>query len=91
MKTLGFQTFLLTTDASVGELFRLKASITGLSNVPNDNFFQANVKLKNGLTTTHGKKIEYLKNLSGSAQIITEDLRLIERFFYQITEVLRRN
>ncbi len=24
MKTIGFQTFLLTTDASVGEFFRLK-------------------------------------------------------------------
>ena len=69
----------------------LKAILTDLSNVPNDNFFLSTAKLKNGLTTTYGKKIEYLKNLSGSAQIITEDLRLIERFFYQITEVLRRN
>ncbi len=69
----------------------LKAIITDISNVPNDNYFQASAKLKNGLTTTHGKKIEYLKNLSGSAQIITEDLRLVERFFYQITEVFKRN
>ncbi|GER59488.1 hemolysin [Patiriisocius marinus] len=76
---------------NASEFGLLKAHITNLSNVPNDNFFQANIKLSNGLTTTHGKKIEYLKNLSGSAQIITEDLRLVERFFHQIREVLSRD
>lgn len=69
----------------------LKAEITDFSNVPNENYFQATARLKNGLATTHGKQVEYLKNLSGSAQIITEDLRLIERFFYQIIEVFKRS
>lgn len=69
----------------------LKGEVTSLSNVPNEGFFLASAKLPKGLTTNYDKKIKYLKNITGSAQIITEDLKLIERFFYQFKDLIKRD
>jgi len=41
-----------------------------------------------GLQTSFGKKLAFDRELKGSAEIVTEDLRLIERFFYQIRKLL---
>lgn len=47
------------------------------------------VELPNRLTTSYKKEIPFDKELQGSAEIVTEDLRLIERFFYQFREVFK--
>ena len=39
------------------------------------------------LFTSYGKKIQFTQEMRGVAEIITEDLRLIERFFYQIRNI----
>jgi hypothetical protein len=36
------------------------------------------------------KEIEFRQEMQGIAEIITEDLRLIERFFYQLKDVFKR-
>ena len=38
----------------------------------------------------YGKTLDFSQEMSGSADIITEDLRLIERFFNPIKAVLKR-
>ena len=43
------------------------------------------------MITSYNKDIEFKQEMRGAAEIITEDLRLIERFFYQFREVLNRN
>ena len=40
------------------------------------------VELPKKLVTTYEKEIEFKQEMTGTADIITEDLRLIERFFY---------
>ncbi|SFM84620.1 Multidrug resistance efflux pump [Algoriella xinjiangensis] len=47
------------------------------------------VELPNRLITSYKKEIPFDKELQGSAEIVTEDLRLIERFFYQFREVFK--
>lgn len=47
------------------------------------------VELPNRLITSYKKEIPFDKELEGSAEIVTEDLRLIERFFYQFREVFK--
>jgi hypothetical protein len=44
--------------------------------------------LPKGLKTSHNKTLIFDKELKGNAEIVTQDLRLIERFFYQIRELL---
>ncbi|MEM9548782.1 MAG: HlyD family secretion protein, partial [Bacteroidota bacterium] len=41
------------------------------------------------LITSYKQEIEFRQEMSGTAEIITEDLRLIERFFYQFRTVLQ--
>lgn len=45
------------------------------------------VSLPNKLITSYQKDLEFKQEMQGTAEIITEDLRLIERFFYQIRGV----
>lgn len=53
-------------------------------------FYLIDVSLPNKLITTYHKKLLFKQEMQGSAEIITEDLRLIERFFYQIRTVFNR-
>ena len=48
------------------------------------------VTLPKKLITTYNKEIEFKQEMQGSAEIITEDLHLIERLFYQFKDILRR-
>ncbi len=48
------------------------------------------LSLKKGLITTYGKTIHFSQEMAGTANIITEDLRLIERLFYQLKDIFNR-
>jgi len=45
--------------------------------------------LPNGLKTSYNRELIFDKEMRGSAEIITEDLRLIERVFYQFREIFQ--
>ena len=49
-----------------------------------------NVELPNGLQTSYKKQITFQQEMSGTADIVTEDLRLIERLLYQFKDIFRR-
>ncbi|WP_289042927.1 HlyD family efflux transporter periplasmic adaptor subunit [uncultured Olleya sp.] len=46
-------------------------------------------ELPKKLITSYKKLIEFKQEMRGSAEIITEDLRLAERFFYQIKDIFK--
>ena len=50
--------------------------------------YYVDVLLLNGLKTSYNKNLPFDKELKGNAEIVTQDLRLIERFFYQIRKLL---
>ncbi|MFW0716053.1 HlyD family secretion protein [Pedobacter sp. N23S346] len=50
--------------------------------------YYVDVVLPKGLKTSYHKTLLFDKELKGNAEIVTEDLRLIERFFYQIRKLL---
>ncbi|HMN91312.1 MAG TPA: HlyD family efflux transporter periplasmic adaptor subunit [Saprospiraceae bacterium] len=49
--------------------------------VPDNNTISVEIEFPNGLITTRGKKIEPAQEMNGTAEIITSDKRLIEKFF----------
>ncbi|MBB6371518.1 HlyD family secretion protein [Chryseobacterium shigense] len=51
-------------------------------------YYYVDVVLPKGLKTSYNKNLPFDKELKGNAEIVTRDLRLIERFFYQIRELL---
>lgn len=50
--------------------------------------YYVDIILPKGLKTSYNKELPFNKELRGNAEIVTEDLRLIERFFYQIRKLL---
>ncbi|KQT20688.1 secretion protein HylD [Chryseobacterium sp. Leaf405] len=53
-----------------------------------DGNYYVDVFLPKGLKTSYDKNLVFDKELKGNAEIVTKDLRLIERFFYQMRKLL---
>lgn len=69
----------------------LKGTINNISLFPDaEGLYLVKVNLPKNLITSYSKTLDFRQEMRGSAEIITEDLRLIERFFYQFREVLKR-
>jgi multidrug resistance efflux pump len=68
--------------------------VTGIikskSLVASDNFYSLEVDLPDGLLTSYGKELEFSQEMQGTAEIITEDIRLLERIFKPIKSILKR-
>jgi HlyD family secretion protein len=64
-------------------------TVKSISLVPSDNNYQVEIALPDGLTTNYGKTLPVTHEMTASAEIVTEDLRLIERFFMPLKRVLK--
>jgi len=53
--------------------------------------YTVEISLPNGLITTYRKKLPFLPNMQGQAEIITEDMSLLERFFLPVKKVLKES
>lgn len=72
------------------EFGELNGKVKSISLIPNEEGnYLINVDLKQDLITSYNKKIAFRQEMKGSADIITEDLRLIERFFYQLKNIVK--
>ncbi|WP_103071396.1 HlyD family secretion protein [Aquimarina sediminis] len=66
------------------EFGTLKGKVKHISLLPDkDGLYLIDVELPEKLITTYNKEIPFKQEMRGVVEIITEDLRLIERFFYQ--------
>ncbi len=73
------------------EFGTLTGKIANISLVPNEEgLFLIDVNLPDKLITSYNKELVFRQEMRGTAEIITEDLRLIERFFYQFRTILKR-
>ncbi len=68
----------------------IEGKIKSISLIPSDNTYIAEVEFPDGLITNYGKKIEFSQEMQGSAEIVTDDIRLIERFFNPIKSLLKK-
>lgn len=63
----------------------LSGKIKGISTIARDSVYRVEISLENDdLLTSYNKKLEFRPEMSGVADIVTKDLRLIERFFYKL-------
>ena len=69
----------------------LKGEIKNISLVPDkDGNLLIDVALPKGLKTSYDKQIAFQQEMKGSAEIVTEDLRLIERILYQFKTIFEQ-
>lgn len=69
----------------------LKGSVKAISLVAADNTYAAEVELDTSLRTNYGKDLAFTHEMSGIAEIITSDIRLIERFVNPVKSVIKRS
>lgn len=60
----------------------IRGKLEYISSVSTDSGFLGNVVLRNGLTTVRDRKIQFRNGLQAQAVIITEQMRLMQRFYY---------
>ena len=69
----------------------IKGAIKAISLTPDkDGNVLIDVSLPKGLKTSYQKPIVFQQEMSGTADIITEDLRLLERLLYQFRDIFNR-
>lgn len=69
----------------------VEGTVESISPVPRNGMYSIRAKLDNGLRTTYNKDLELKTEMQGSADIVTDDLRLIERIFNQFRSVFNRS
>ena len=60
-----------------------------ISLVPESNFYTVDISLTDGLTTNTGKSLNFTGELSGQAEIVTDDRSLFERILSPLEYLLR--
>ncbi len=69
----------------------LVGRVEKISLIPDkEGFYNIDVSLPKKLITSYNEDIDFKQEMVGVAEIITEDLRLIERFFYQLKDIVKR-
>jgi multidrug resistance efflux pump len=67
----------------------VEGKVENMSLTPDkDGNYYVDVILPKGLKTSYNRTLPFDKELKGNAEIVTKDLRLIDRFFYQIRKLL---
>lgn len=72
------------------EYGQLIGVVSEISKVPTEEGYFVKVSLTEGLKTSYGKDLPYKPDMLGTAEIVTEELRLLERVFNNFRKMLDR-
>ena len=67
----------------------LRGRIYSVSQVPGEGGFSADIELTEGMTSTYREKIRFIHEMDGTADIITRDTRLINKFINPIRSTIK--
>ncbi len=70
------------------EIGVLQGIITSISEVPNKDKYVIDIKLSNGLVTSYNKTIIYKEEMKGTADIITQNVSIMDRIFFNFKKLL---
>jgi len=73
------------------EFGMVKGVVKSISLIPNKDNYSVEIYLPKGLMTTYQKELPITREMSAQADIITDDLRLLERFIMPIKRILTEN
>ena len=76
------------------EFGMLKGIVNNISLVPTANageptYYVVQIELPDGLKTNYGKDLPHLSNMQGTADIITENMSLLERFIMPMRKIFK--
>lgn len=73
------------------EFGMIEGKVENISLVSSNNNYLVNVSLPKGLLSSYNKPLEFKQEMTGTAEIITKDLSLLERIFNQIRSAIKRS
>jgi len=68
----------------------LQGKVTNISEVPTKDTYAIDVDLKNGLVTSYNKTLLYKEEMKGKADIITKNLSVMDRVFFNFKKLVAR-
>jgi HlyD family secretion protein len=69
----------------------VKGVVRSISMVPENQVYTVEVELPNGLTTFYDEQLEFSQQMQGTAEVITDDTRLLERIVRPLRFVMEKN
>ncbi len=69
----------------------VRGTIRTKSLVPSGDTYIIELDLPDGLTTLYGKNLEFTQNMSGTAEILTEDLRFLQKLVNPLKYLASKN
>jgi HlyD family secretion protein len=74
-------------------LFRsiVRGIVKSKSLVPAGDVYVIEVELPDGLSTLYGIKLDFTQNMQGTAEIITEDVRLLQKIINPFRYMILKN
>jgi multidrug resistance efflux pump len=74
--------------------FQEYGSVSGridfISNINTDSGYLAKVILPNGLNTSYKRQVQFRDGLQAQGEIITQNMRLLQRFYYNIVKQVKK-
>ncbi len=67
----------------------VKGIVSQIATMPSNNTYSIEVQLPENLTTSYKKELVYKEEMQGTAEIITEELSVFDRIFYQFRKLLK--
>lgn len=67
----------------------IKSTVEHIALIPKEDTYLLEIKLPDSLITTYDKSIPFRQEMRGTANIITEDRRVLERIFDRVTNLLK--
>ena len=67
----------------------VNGAVSAISLVPTEDNYMVEIAFPDGLTTNYGKNLPVSHEMKATAEIVTDDLRLIERFFQPLKKILK--
>ena len=81
---IGQVVFIELDDYLKREFGSLEGKVSSISGISHNNAYKVQVALPDGLTTNYKKDLEFKHGMQGNAKVVTEDIRLLHRFVYQL-------
>ncbi len=67
----------------------LRGTVDNIAAVPQKEEYQVEITMPNDLTTSYDKKLQFKQEMQGSANIITEDRRVVERLLDKFKDLMK--
>lgn len=65
----------------------IRGTVNNISVVPSGESYMLEITLPQGLLTSYGQELPFRKEMYATAEIITEDMRLLERLFMPLKKI----